>query len=441
VHDPWTGVDLAADPVAWARLLRRAYDVALSGRGTPPVLRDVIVRSWARSVRAGVDPDRPAPRILDAGEAAERLAAHPLAAIVPLVRDLLEAVAIDARHLVALGDADGLLLWAQGHPRMLEAAAGPRFVPGARCSEATVGTNALGTALVLDHPVQVFSAEHFNRLLHGWTCSAAPIHDPVSGAILGAIDVSASFRTAHPHTLALVTGVARAAEDHLRRERERREAALAERYVDRLSGAGRRPSALVATDGRVLLASPRGWLGARVELPAADGRTVLPGGRRAVIESLGEDGRIVWGVRARARRIPRPVIRIDALGAVRAAVRLDDTRVPLTPREAEVLVALALTPAGLTGEHLGRALYADGAKPVTVRAEVARVRRVVGDVILAQPYRLCADVRADFLEVARLIRRGDLRAAAARYAGPLLPGSAAPAIVAERARLEAALGG
>jgi hypothetical protein len=439
MHSPWTGVDLAADPVAWARLLRRAHDVALSGNGTPAVLRDVIARSWGRCVRAGVDPDRPAPRILDADETAGRFAAHPLAAVAPLVRDLLDGVSIDAHHLVALSDADGLLLWARGHPRMLEAAVGPQFLPGFRCDEATVGTNAVGTALVLDHPMQVFSAEHFNRLLHGWTCSAAVIHEPTSGAVLGAVDVSGPFRTAHPHTLALVTGVARAAEAHLRREREREEAELAARYVDRLSGAGRRPSALVARDGRVLLASPRGWLGSRVELPAGEGDTVLPGRGRAVIESLAPGGRIVWGVRARARRPPRRRLRIDGLGAGPPAILLDGRRVSLPPRHVELVAVLALAPAGMAAGELARGLYAGAARPVTVRAEVARLRRTLGDLVPARPYRLAAEVRADFLEVEDLLRRGDVAAAAARYAGPLLPGSTAPAIVAERRRLADAM--
>src|SRR5262249_26809463 len=110
------------------------------------------------------------------------------------------------------------LLWSDGHPKMVEAALAPHFRPGALCSEAAVGTNAVGTALVMEHAVQVFSAEHFNRLLHGWTCAAAPVRDPESGAILGVIDLSSSFRNAHPHTLALVTAVAQAAEAQLQRE-------------------------------------------------------------------------------------------------------------------------------------------------------------------------------------------------------------------------------
>jgi len=79
------------------------------------------------------------------------------------------------------------------------------------------------------------------------------------------------------------------------------------------------------------------------------------------------------------------------------------------------------------------------AKAVTVRAEVARVRRVSGELIAAQPYRLAADVRADFLDVERLVARRRVAAAVERYAGPLLPRSRAPAIVARRAALESAL--
>ena len=43
-------------------------------------------RSWRRCTAAGVDPDRPAPMMLGAEEAASRFATHPLAAITPLVR-------------------------------------------------------------------------------------------------------------------------------------------------------------------------------------------------------------------------------------------------------------------------------------------------------------------------------------------------------------------
>jgi len=369
--------------------------------------------------------------MLGADEAASRFATHPLAAITPLVRGLLGAVSAEARHLVAISDADGTLLWVDGHPRMLEAALAPHFKPGALCSEAAVGTNAVGTALALEHAVQIFSAEHFNRLLHGWTCAAAPVHDPASGAILGAIDLSCSFRNAHPHTLALVTAVAQAAETQLRRDRALRDAVLLERYIDRLPAAGKRPSALVAADGRVLAASPQGWLGQRVE--------VLPDSSQAVLEPIADGAHIVWAVLGRERRVPRHVLSIRALGADPPGLRVGGAPLAVTSRQAELLIVLAMTPAGLSAEALARCLYGPGAKAVTVRAEIARVRRVAGELIGAQPYRLAADVRADFLDVERLLSRRRVAAAVTRYAGPLLPRSRAPAIMARRSALERAL--
>ena len=434
-------MDLAADRVAWARLLRRAHEVALSGRGTPPVLRPVIVRSWERCVAAGVDLDRPAPRLLDEAETATRFAAHPLAAVVPILSGSLGPATTEARHLIVLSDADGVLLWAEGHPSMLEAAMAPRFLRGSLCSEAAVGTNALGTALALDHPIQVFSAEHFSRLLHGWSSAASPIHEAATGELLGAVGLSCSFRHAHPHSLALVTAVARAAEAHLARERERRDAGFAARYVDRLASAGRYSSALVTGDGRVLAASPRGWLGERVDLPAPEGYMTLPDGDRAVVEPIGDGASIVWRMPASCRRVPRRVVRIRALGGAPPTVVVDRRRLALSPRHAELLVILALRPGGLSAGALARALHGPGAKAVTVRAELARLRRSVGDVVAAQPYRLAADVRADFFAVEHALRRGALDAAVALYAGPLLPSSRAPAIVAARAHLQAALDG
>ncbi len=437
MHSPWVGVDLATDQVAWARLVRRAHEVSLSGRGTPAVLRDVIVRSWARCVEAGVDPERPAPRVLDQDETQQRLDAHPLAIVLPLLRELLAGVAHDARHLAVLGDAKGLLLWSEGHPNMAEAAVKPHFVPGCLCSEHGIGTNAVGTALVLDHAVQVFSAEHFNRRLHGWTSSAAPIHDPESHELLGAIGLAGSFRRAHPHTLTLVTAAARLAEAHIAEHQACRDQALQARYLDLVARSRPARSALVKRGGRVLAATPPGWLGERLALSAVTGEITIDGGLRLAIEPLGPEGSIVWDAGAQ-RKPPRPRLDVRALGRDRAEVELLCRRMVLGKRQSELLVLLALHPRGMSGEQLARALYGVHGREVTVRAEMARLRRRLGPLLASQPYRLVADVCADFLEVQWLARRGALAAARDAYVGPLLPGSEVPVIAAARARLERA---
>jgi hypothetical protein len=435
MHSPWVGVDLATDHVAWARLVRCAYDVTLSGRGTPPVLRDVIVDSWARCVEAEVDAERPAHRVLDQDEAQQRLDAHPLAMVVPVVRELLADVAHDARHLAVLADEAGLLLWSEGHPSMVEAAAAPHFVPGCLCSEAGIGTNGIGTALALDHPLQVFSAEHYNRLLHGWTSSAAPIHDPDTNALIGAIGLAGSFRRAHPHSLALVTAAARLAEAQLAARQARRDHELEARYLDLVARARPRRSALVTRGGRVLAATPPGWLGERLELAAATGEVILDGGPRLAIEPLGPDGSVVWDAGAR-RAPPRPRLDLKALGRDQAEVELLSQSILLGKRHSELVVLLALNPGGMSGEELAHALYGRRGRKVSVRAEMARLRRRLGPLVASQPYRLVADVRADFLEVQWLARRGALLAARGAYHGPLLPGSDVSAIVAARAQLE-----
>ena len=232
MSSPWVAVDLAGDRIAHARLLRRAHEVVLSGSGTPPVLRDVIVRSWERCTEAGVDPTG-RPRYARRRRGGRALRAAPARRVAPLVRDLLDAVSAEARHLVVVSDAEGCCCGCDGHPRMLEAARGPHFTPGALVSEPGIGTNAVGTALALDHAVQVFSAEHYNRLLHGWSCAAAPVHDPVTGAILGVIDLSGSFRTAHPHTLALVRRWRARPSSSSCAIARRSDAELVARYVDR----------------------------------------------------------------------------------------------------------------------------------------------------------------------------------------------------------------
>ncbi len=212
---------LGTDPdhARLAGLLRRAHTIALDTGVPPRAVRQIVSDSWRRSVAAGVDPENPAPRMLDARSTAERLSIHPVGALLSRISGLLRGALVESGYFVAFSDADGVLLWADGPSRALRSAVAPRFLPGFLCSEDGVGTNAIGTALVLDQPVQIFSAEHFNRLLHGWTCAAAPVHDPDTGEVLGAIDVSGDFRTAHVHGLPLVTAVATAVEAWLAAER------------------------------------------------------------------------------------------------------------------------------------------------------------------------------------------------------------------------------
>ncbi|MFI8993515.1 GAF domain-containing protein [Streptomyces sp. NPDC053542] len=131
-------------------------------------------------------------------------------------------------------------------------------------------------------------------------------------------------------------------------------------------------------------------------------------------------------------------VRLSCLGtdvAVRAGARL-----PLRPRQLEILTLLALEPAGYTPDRLRDALY--GERPVsasTFKAEVSHLRRALGGAVATRRYALTTPVACDAVEVLRALEAGDTDGALTRYRGPLLPRSEAPGIRAWREHLEVAV--
>ena len=437
----WVAVDAGVDPVSWARLLRKAHTRALdpqAGDGTAPpsIVRDVVRESWARAQAGGVGQDERPPIMVDRDEAGRLLHRHALAGLVPVVETVLVDVARYAEQVVGLTDADGLVLWTAGHEETLRAAAHVHLMPGVLWSEDAAGTNAVGTALRLDHPLQIFSAEHFKKALHGWSATAAPVHDPETGATLGAVSLSGAFRAAHPHGFSLVVAAAQIMEAHLLHEATRRDERLMLEYVRRVQADGSSASAVVNRAGAVVLQTPNGWLGSRLRI-GPDGTPMAPADEELTIEPLpAEDGFLVR--RGAGGPAQRAKLRLEALGRDRVAATIGGHTVALSPRHGEILVILAGHPDGLDEDELAAALYGSRVKIVTVRAEISRLRKVLGPIVKTRPYRLVADVSADFLELeAELARGGDVDGASA--AGAVLPPSHAPEVVAIRGRLQDAI--
>jgi signal transduction histidine kinase len=312
--NPWIAIDATASPLLRARELWRTwYDYLSDGRLDR--VRLPIAESWRRSEVAGIDPARSrAPTMLaDRREVLEHWEAHPLQAAAPLIRRWLGPVADESDQLIVVSDAEGLLLWLDGDARVRSAAADAmNFVEGAVWNEAGAGTNAIGTALAADHPVQVHAAEHFSEVVHGWTCSAAPVHDPEDGRLLGVIDLTGLMNKAHPDSLATALAAARAVEADLRVRAQVRDAQLRVRYLDRMtSGSGK--LALVSRSGRVIADHPDGFLrAARVEVPTGGGVVMLPGGRPGFAEALDREGAYIVHARRNARRSRSRLERIPA---------------------------------------------------------------------------------------------------------------------------------
>ncbi len=131
----------------------------------------------------------------------------------PIMKNLLNIV-IESHFSLVLTDSNGYILEAIGDEIVRDRANNIRFIAGTLWTEEAVGTNAIGTALAIDHPIQVVGAEHYCTSHHLWTCSAAPIHG-VNGEIIGCLNMSGHYEAAYSHTLGIVVAAAFSIEKQL----------------------------------------------------------------------------------------------------------------------------------------------------------------------------------------------------------------------------------
>jgi hypothetical protein len=372
----------------YARVLSRVHDALLSGDRPPARPRRLVARSWERVRAQGVDPDvgRPAAP-LPATEVERRRAGSPLNRVLPELRAALTSVADDAAHIMVITDAQGRLLWREGSARVCHRADGLGFTEGADWSEGSVGSNAIGTALAEAAPVQMFAAEHYVRTHHGWTCTACPVHDPRSGELLGVVDVSGPAHTVHPTTVALVGTAVKLAEASLWRQHEGRLEALRGVAAPILSG----------LRGAGLVVDEHGWVAAVTGMPGVE-RVAVPRPDRPVsVHGVGvfQPEPVPGGWLLRVEDTSRITLTLDLDGMPPRAVVVGSARwvYPLSKRHAEVLALLAAAgAAGMDAGALSVALFGDRDHLVTVRAEMSRLRRSLGGLLLARPYRIAPDV-------------------------------------------------
>ena len=386
----WT-VDPTGDPGPELFVkLEQAHEAALTDRIVRSGVRRLVQESWDRSLTLRLDPSRLAPeRELSAEELRELRDRHPLAAVLPVVHNLLIRHAFAAGLIVAVGDEFGRLLWIDGDRVVRRRAEEMLFVEGSDWSERRVGTSAPGTALALDHGIQIQRAEHFSQLAHPWSCTAVPIHDPDTGTILGVVDITGGAEAVAPQTLPLVEAAVAAMEAELR--------------IQRLSRPAGRP---------------------RVTRPSTAAPAVP-----AMLPSTP------------FRALPA---RLDVLGRDHGRLENGATSTVISPRHAEILTLLAWNRDGLSADRLSLLLTDRSSSADNLRAEMVRLRRVLDQAtprigIASRPYRLESAVDLDALRVLALLERGAHRVALGAYRGPVLPSSTAPGIVEIRAEVSARL--
>jgi len=339
-------------------------------------VRRLVQESWQRSLQLELDPDHLGTAIdFDEGDLHDYRNAHPMALALPTIHSLLIRHTFDAGLIVAIGDEAGRLLWIDGDRALRRKAEGMLFVEGADWSERAVGTSAPGTALAVDHGIQIQGAEHFNRIVHPWSCTAVPVHDPASGRILGVIDITGGADAVAPATLPLLEAAVAAVESEMRIRR-----------LDELTSRPHRST--------TVLSAPR---------------AIAP----PVLSVLGSDiGRIIVGGRTTELSMRHSEI-LTLLAWHPGGLSVDRL-------------------AGLVYEREG-SIVTLRAEMVRLRKVLERIDDSL--VPLSRPYRLPARLDLDAHRVLAFLDRGAHRVALGAYSGALLPTSSAPGIADIRREL------
>lgn len=175
------------------------------GSARMPDMAAMIGTSHRRSQQYGLSPDtRPDFSPLCRADLSSLIDGNRLLVnhALPVMETLYQQIA-NTQHMVLLTDAEGAIVHALGDADFLEKANRVALTPGVTWSEASKGTNAIGTAIAEQAPAMVHADQHFLAANHFLTCSAAPILDH-RGELAGVLDVSGDRRGYHHHTMALV---------------------------------------------------------------------------------------------------------------------------------------------------------------------------------------------------------------------------------------------
>lgn len=212
--------------------VRRAKESLLStglltaSRGQPGV-REIIERSWRRSIGEGLPTQ---PQSITSCDARER---HPalLNAAQPVLERLSDHLA-DARAALFLSDDRGHIVMRKApEPRQRNQLDNASAAEGFDFSEGSIGTNGLGTVITERRPLLVRGSEHYNDALEPLTCAGTPIFEPFSQRILGTFALACRTDDTSPLITAIATDVGRQIESNLTTMLGADERALIQSYL------------------------------------------------------------------------------------------------------------------------------------------------------------------------------------------------------------------
>lgn len=133
--------------------------------------------------------------------------------------------------LVSLVDSGGYILIVEGSSLIKVKSEERNLSPGYRWKEQDVGTTATSLCLYSQIPIQLNDKDHYCKVAHGFTSSAAPVFGH-KGVLLGVIVISGTAELVHPHTLSMITSAAHSIERQMRLMRRNAELSTNRGFLD-----------------------------------------------------------------------------------------------------------------------------------------------------------------------------------------------------------------
>jgi sigma-54 dependent transcriptional regulator, acetoin dehydrogenase operon transcriptional activator AcoR len=183
----------------------------------PEDSQSVIADSWSRCIGYGLHHDHePEPANLnsDQHEALENGYQALLSTTETEVLPYYDNIMSNSRCLILLADAQARVLKGWGDQRITESHLRPWFRPGANWHEKVAGTNAIGTSIATESPIQVQRNEHFLKLNRSIISSAAPIFD-TDRQLVGVLSAFSDAYLPQAHTLGMVRLLSQSVENRL----------------------------------------------------------------------------------------------------------------------------------------------------------------------------------------------------------------------------------
>ena len=227
-------------------VLRTAHALLASGEPPPDSIRNVIRRSWARSVAASVLPDSGAMGPIDVD--------------VPDSRLRSVAAPVLERYSASLANTDVAILLGDRHSRLIGRWAADRHVlrrldmvsiySGLDLREDVRGTNGIGTVVEELSPVAVVGAEHYAEALAEHVCVGVPIRHPLSRRFEGVLALSCTVGETSGLLMSTATELAERIEGEFSAKAAVSERLVFESFIARCR---RTPRSVVAVTDRYML--------------------------------------------------------------------------------------------------------------------------------------------------------------------------------------------